>query len=162
MVHFGHKETDGTCGQSTSGPSPTHQMPVLDRKVKAGKVGYRDCTCRKQEKEERNALVWEYPGHFKLELGSSAVSNFSLEPLPTNPLSSPIQSILFLVSEVVASHPGYPSVCLCSTLAEKGPILFPCWPKSVGVNAVCYLLEKGTVSISLTLVQRLPLELNKK
>lgn len=110
-------------------------------------------------------MLWcgNIPSHFKLELGSSAISNFRLEPLPTNPLSSPIQSILpFLVLEVVASHPGYPSVCLCSTLAEKGPILFPCWPKSVGVNAVRYLLEKGTVSTSLTLVQRLPLELNKK
>lgn len=41
--------------------------------------------------------------------------------------------------------------------------LIPCWPKSAGEDAqFAIALEIGTVETSLTLVQRLPLELNKK
>lgn len=133
-------------------------------KGKAGKVGYRDCTCRKQEREEGSALVagvllvtsnlsWE----------NSAVWNFSPEPLPAIPFESPTQSILlFLVPEVVASHPGYPHVCLCRSLAEKEPILFSCWPQSVGADAVCYLLERQGLHKQAEHWCRLPLEPNKK
>lgn len=52
-------------------------------------------------------------------------------------------------------------MCLCSTLAEKGPILFPCWPQSAGTDApfaVCFR-DRDCIDKPITLVQRLPLEL---
>lgn len=38
-------------------PHPPTKCLCLDRELKSGKVGYRDYTCRKQERGERNALV---------------------------------------------------------------------------------------------------------
>lgn len=55
---FGHKETwMAPVARAPQDPHPPTTCLCPDRKVKSGKVGYRDCTRRKQEREERHALV---------------------------------------------------------------------------------------------------------
>lgn len=128
--HFGHKsgDSDGTFGQSTSGPSPTHQMslPWQKKKEKLSKW-VTGLALVENKREERSTLVAGIP---LITLNSRweillLETYFSPEPLSTIPLDYPTQSILSLFPEVLALYPGYPSMCLCGTLAEKGPISFP-------------------------------------
>lgn len=53
-------------------PHPPTTCLCLDRKVKAGKVGYRDCTRRKQEGRKTRSGGGSTLGRLKLELGNSA------------------------------------------------------------------------------------------
>lgn len=78
------------------------------------------------------------------------------------PLNPPTQSILlFLVPEVMAATQVTPVGISAVPGREKGQSV-SLLPKSVRVNAVCFCVRGRNCINEPNLVQRLPLELNKK
>lgn len=150
---------DGTCGQSTSGPSPTCQCFWRDRTEKAGKLDYRACTCRTQEREESSVLVAGIP------LGTTNLSwKLLLEAsaLTLCPASFRVSNLKYSLcpSRSTGVILRLPSMCPCGTLAGKGPISFPCWLQSEEMQfASCF--SDRDCRLKPTLIQRLHLEINK-
>lgn len=106
-------------------PNLPAKCVCFERKGKAGKVGYRAYTCRKQKREESSILVAGIP---------LVTSNLSwkfcclkLQPWPSaqHPSDYPTQSILSVLLEVLVSCSGYPECVPVVPWERKGQSHFP-------------------------------------